>query len=197
MAAKDLSKKKFFTTGQIAKICGVSIATVQKWIDAGEIDSYRLPLTASERRVPRESLLTFMKKYNVPTGELQEQKAFRILMIDADVEYQKQVKKSLEGVNDKAEFKAFEEGTTALVELGAFKPDLILLDIHTPGMEGMKIIETLGKTNSWKDTRVAVIAELSDEEKTSLEDMGVGTIIAKPVKPQKLKKELTRLAGDA
>ncbi len=171
MAAKDLSKKKFFTTGQIAKICGVSIATVQKWIDAGEIDSYRLPLTASERRVPRESLLTFMKKYKVPTDELLEQKPFRILMIDEDTEYQKQVKKSLEGVNDKAEFKAFEEGATALVELGVFRPDLILLDIHTPGLEGMKIVESLGKTDSWKDTRVIVMSELSDDEKASLEAM--------------------------
>ena len=75
MTAKDLTTTKFFTTGQIARIRDVSIATVQKWVDAGELDHFMLPLTASERRVPRESLLAFLKKYNIPTDEIEGKKA--------------------------------------------------------------------------------------------------------------------------
>ena len=75
MRANNLTTTKFFTTGQIAGICDVSIATVQKWVDAGELEHFRLPLTASERRVPRVSLLAFLKKYNIPTNEIEEKKA--------------------------------------------------------------------------------------------------------------------------
>ena len=75
MGIKDLTTTKFFTTGQIARLCDVSIATVQKWIDSGGLDHFRLPLTGSERRVPRESLLAFLKKYNIPVDELEGKKA--------------------------------------------------------------------------------------------------------------------------
>lgn len=195
MADKNYSKKKFFTTGQIAKICGVSIATVQKWIDAGEIDSYRLPLTASERRVPRESLLAFMKKYNVPTDEIQAKQSFRVLVIDSDTEYQKSIKKSLDGFEEKTETLIYGEGSEALLEAGAFQPNVIILDIHTPGMDGLKVVETLNKGNSWKDTKIVILSELDEHEQNSLKEMKANQVILKPIKLQKLKKELMKLSG--
>ena len=197
MATKDLSSKKFFTTGQIAKICGVSIATVQKWIDAGEIDSYRLPLTASERRVPRVSLLSFMKKYGVPTDEIEAGQRFRVLVVDSDAAVRKQVESVWSGEEPSPEIMSLEDGSQALLEIGAFKPNVIVMDIHTPGLEGMRAAEMLRKHDSLKASEIIVVSEISNDEQAQLEKLGVSTIIAKPAKPQKLKNALLRLSGKA
>ena len=52
--------KKSFTTGNIARICRVTINTVVKWFDSGELKGYRIP-SSRARRVKRKDLLAFMK----------------------------------------------------------------------------------------------------------------------------------------
>ena len=60
--AKD---NDILTTGKVAKICSVSIRTVQNWFDAGLLKGYILP-GGKDRRIPRKELNRFMKKYKIP-----------------------------------------------------------------------------------------------------------------------------------
>lgn len=63
-----------FTTGQIGKICRVDPRTVQKWIDRGDLKGFRIPGRRpdipSDRLVPRESLIKFLKEHGMPLGGL-------------------------------------------------------------------------------------------------------------------------------
>ena len=197
MASADFYKKKFFTTGQIAKTCGVSIATVQKWIDAGEIESYRLPLTASERRVPRESLLVFMRKYRVPTDEVEPRASYRVLIAEEDSGLRSQVERIIEDVNKPAEVVTVGDGIEALIRMGDLKPNLVIFSLRLPGIDGLKTIEFFRTNQDWKATRIAVLSELTAEEKTRLEELNVEAVIAKPITPQQLKKSLAKISGVA
>lgn len=58
-------RKKVFTTGNIAEICGVAPRTVSKWFDAGRIKGWRIP-GSRDRRIPRENLIKFMKDSGIP-----------------------------------------------------------------------------------------------------------------------------------
>jgi hypothetical protein len=51
-------------------MCGVSLTTVQKRIDAGELECFRMPVAHSERRVSRQSLIAFLKRHGIPIEEL-------------------------------------------------------------------------------------------------------------------------------
>ena len=195
MAKKDLSKKKFFTTGQIAKICGVSIATVQKWIDAGEIDSYRLPLTGSERRVPRKSLLTFMKKYNVPTTELEAAPPYRILVVDNDAAMRKHIQQAWDTAEDIPEIRFAESDSDALLQAGGFDPDMILMDPKTPGIDGAQIVKLLKSHESFSKTKIVILSDIDEENKSEMEELGAETIISKQSKPMKIKKAILRASG--
>jgi excisionase family DNA binding protein len=53
--------KRVFTTGQVARICHVSPATVQKWFDSGQLTGYRIP-GSQDRRIPRERLIQFLRE---------------------------------------------------------------------------------------------------------------------------------------
>lgn len=53
-----------FTTGEIAKLVHVAPRTVCNWIDAGDLQGYRLP--NKDRRVTRAQLQVFLTKFNMP-----------------------------------------------------------------------------------------------------------------------------------
>lgn len=50
--------KKTFSTGDIATLIGVSVQTVAKMIDNGDIQGFKLP--GGFRRVTRQNLVTYL-----------------------------------------------------------------------------------------------------------------------------------------
>lgn len=54
-----------YTSGQIAKLCHVAPRTVNNWFDGGLLKGYRIP-GSQDRRIPRESLLRFLKAGGMP-----------------------------------------------------------------------------------------------------------------------------------
>lgn len=53
-----------YTTGKIAKLCGVSPRTVAMWIDHGHLKGWRTP--GGGRRVLRAALAKFLKDNGMP-----------------------------------------------------------------------------------------------------------------------------------
>lgn len=56
-----------YTTGEVAKICSVSVRTVVKWIDSGMLPGYRIP-GSQDRRVTAAALEKFAKDNDMPIG---------------------------------------------------------------------------------------------------------------------------------
>ena len=52
------------SVGYIAKRCGVTNATVLRWISAGEIPAFRLP--GGHNRINMRDFTVFREKYNIP-----------------------------------------------------------------------------------------------------------------------------------
>ena len=62
---------KALTTGAIAEIAGVAPRTVSKWIDAGILKGYRIPLS-QDRRVEVAELRKFLSKHGMNVARLDE-----------------------------------------------------------------------------------------------------------------------------
>jgi hypothetical protein len=75
---------QFFTTGQVAKMCRVAMRTVAKWTDGGKLQCHRVPLSQN-RRIPRDGLIAFLRKYNFPVPpELDDSQIPTVLIVSAD-----------------------------------------------------------------------------------------------------------------
>ena len=62
-----------YTTGQVAKICGLSRERVARLFDQGHIDGYQVPSRyqrRTDRRIPAKSLIDFMKRNDISTDKL-------------------------------------------------------------------------------------------------------------------------------
>lgn len=60
---------KVFTVGQAAKICKVSLQTITRCFDAGQLQGWRAR-RSGRRLIPRSSLYEFMCENGIPTDEL-------------------------------------------------------------------------------------------------------------------------------
>lgn len=73
-------------------------------------------------------------------------------------------------------------GLDALKLIENNKPDLILLDLLMPIMNGFEVLKELSKQNS-EIPVVVVSAEISDSDVDKLKELGARDLIKKPVSP--------------
>lgn len=65
----------------------------------------------------------------------------------------------------------------------AVKPDIILLDLNMPKMNGMELLTNIRKMVEWRDTKVFVITTSEErEDKEMTQRLGVSGYIVKPLK---------------
>ncbi len=110
----------------------------------------------------------------------------RIMHVDDDVIIQKITGKSLESLGG-FEVKAYGSGQAALDDYNSFRPDLILIDMIMPEMEGPEALHSLRERMSVLDVPVIFVTG-REIEQIDLDDvtMGVIGVIKKPYKPQEV-----------
>ena len=97
-------------------------------------------------------------------------------------------------------FTTFADSENFVTRLKALdpKPDVILLDIHVPPMDGFQMLEVIKADTDYAETKViALTASVMNEEITKLRTSGFDGAISKPVSIQSFPDLIKRvLDGD-
>jgi two-component system, OmpR family, alkaline phosphatase synthesis response regulator PhoP len=90
----------------------------------------------------------------------------KILIIDDEENFCKLVKKNIE---QKGEFEVYiaTNGDDGIKLAREIKPDLILLDVVMPGMDGADVISTIRNDNAIKDTPIVFLTAIVTAEEAS------------------------------
>lgn len=131
---------KYYTTFQVSKLLGVSLATVVNWTKAGMLDAHRTP--GGHRRIAESDLVEFARAYKMPLEiEVPEPTgARRVLVVDDDEDHLALVERLL---GSSFEVETATSGFAAGLAMGRFRPDCIILDIRMPGMDGFAVVDML------------------------------------------------------
>lgn len=180
---RNLGEKKGFTTGEVAELCHVTIPTVIKWIESGELEGFKIP-GSKNRRITRDSLLKFMHKYEIPTTDLEKNKP-RILVVDDEQAVLELMKTLLQP--DKFELRLVSRGFEAGLAK-EFKPDLVFLDIKLPDIDGCQVCEYIRTIPEVQTVKiVAMSAYIKDhQESEALLKKGFDDYLDKPFDSDKL-----------
>lgn len=117
----------------------------------------------------------------------------RILLIDDEKEFCSLVKKNLEIMGDFVVFIA-SDGKEGIKLAKKEIPDLILLDIHMPGMDGFEVLEKLKKDSETMDIPVAMLTVIKDQaSKERASQLYVEAYIAKSIEPIDLKAKINKI----
>jgi len=170
--------KNLFTTGEAAEVCSVSQQTIIRCFDAGRLQGFRVP-GSKFRRIPRESLIRFMKENDIPVDRLGSGKR-KVLIVDDDEEIVELMGDVL--VRDgRFEVKATSSGYEAGVLTEQFRPDVIILDYMLPDVNGDVVCRTIRQNPDFEDTKIVIISGVVEESQiNSLLRSGAADFIKKP-----------------
>jgi excisionase family DNA binding protein len=158
----DERMKTVFTTGEAAKICKVSQQTIIRCFDNGQLKGFRVP-GSKFRRIPREALYRFMKDNSIPTDALESGKR-KALLVDDDPEIVEMLHKVLEE-DGRFEVKIANNGFDAGMMVKDYRPDIIILDVMLPDINGKEVCQRVRADSSLEDVRILCISGLVEDDK--------------------------------
>jgi len=183
--------KTVFTTGEAAKICKVSQQTIIRCFDSGQLRGFRVP-GSRFRRIPREALYRFMKENNIPTDALESGRR-RILIVDDDQAVVDLIAEVLSNDN-RFEFKVVNNGFGAGMLANEYHPDLIILDVMLPDINGQVVCELIRKDTAMADIKIICISGMVEEDKIAdLKNAGADDFLHKPLDIDELMRRICRL----
>ena len=176
--ADDGRIKTIFTTGEVAQICKVSQQTVIRCFDSGRLQGFRVP-GSRFRRIPRESLIAFMKNNDIPMDQLETGKK-RILVVDDDEAVVDMFNELLER-DGRFEVRTASTGYDAGILTEQFRPDVLLLDFKLPDINGNVVCRTIRSNPNFRHMQIIIISGVADpDEIAELKSAGADEFIRKP-----------------
>jgi len=170
--------KTVFTTGEAAKICKVSQQTIIRCFDNGQLKGFRVP-GSRFRRIPREALYKFMKDNGIPTDALESGKR-KVLLVDDDVELVELMTKVLEE-DGRFEVRVATTGFDAGMMVKEYRPDLIVLDVMLPDINGREVCHRVRDDKTLEDVRILCISGMIEEDRIQeLKLSGADDFLHKP-----------------
>jgi excisionase family DNA binding protein len=134
-------RERVFTTFQIAEMCSVRPTTVIKWANQQRIKAYTTP--GGHRRVLESDFLEFLKKYNLPIPLELGAGRRRILVVEDEADLGQLLVRSLQRASKDLDVRWTRDGVEALLDIGKNPPDLVLLDVAMPLVDGTRVLATL------------------------------------------------------
>jgi excisionase family DNA binding protein len=176
----------WLTLGQAAKYLGVAQSTIRKWSDQGRVPAFYTP--GGHRRYRRADLDTFLNRSG-PGGSTAE--APVVLIVDDDPRLREYVRVNLEmeGYSVREAGDA-EEGLSVLEES---TPDLVLLDVMMPGVDGWEMLRRVQERHGVGAIPVIMFSGKVDEEAEEATSRGAQGFVGKPFSPQELVDQTKQL----
>ncbi|TFH32453.1 MAG: pyridoxal-phosphate dependent enzyme, partial [Anaerolineales bacterium] len=138
---------------------------VPGWAQDIDTSEYTLP------EQPREGLLAALET-------LDDGRFKHILIVDDEADARRLIRRVLEAQGNYRVHEA-ESGSEALLQFETDPPDLVILDLMMPGMDGFTVLETLKSKSGHSDIPIIVVTakELSLQERSKLHGLIDGLLI--------------------
>ena len=181
--------KDLFTTGEAAEVCRVSQQTIIRCFDSGRLEGFRVP-GSKFRRIPRQSLIKFMKDNNIPLDTLESGKR-KVLIVDDDAEIVELIADVLTR-DGRFETKTASCGYEAGIATEKFRPELILLDYMLPDVNGNIVCQTIRKNPEFESIKIIIVSGVvKQDEIDQLLKSGAEGFIKKPFTVTELTDKIT------
>ena len=170
--------KTVFTTGEAAKICKVSQQTIIRCFDSGQLKGFRVP-GSRFRRIPRDQLYAFMKDNGIPTDALESGKR-KVLIVDDDADLVELLADVFER-DGRFDIRTANNGFDAGMQVKEFQPDLVVLDVMLPDINGKEVCQRVRKDPTMPDVKIICISGMVEQDKVQdLKDAGANDFMQKP-----------------
>jgi excisionase family DNA binding protein len=179
-----MPEKAVFTTFEAAKLCHVSPLSIINWVNAGRLPAFRTP--GGHRRIRREDLARFMRENGIPLPDDVRDGSGRkrVLVVDDEVGIRDVITESLSRRATPYEVVTAADGFEAGRLVATFRPDVVLLDLRMPGLDGFQVCRTIkGDSETASTIVIAMTGYHTQETEARILECGAVRCLAKPIEP--------------
>ena len=161
-----------YTTLEAARLLGMSVRSVQLMVDRGELQAWKTP--GGHRRIARaslEHLRAAVRKTSPPPRHASSKGATlerpRVLLIDDSIHFQKLVSLLMRQRFPDVDLYIADDGIAGLALYGQLQPQVLIVDILLPGIDGATLITSLRSHPQFANSHLVVVTSLDEPQRAS------------------------------
>jgi len=186
---------EILTVAQAGKYCNVSTETIISWLDTGGLSA--LKTEGGHRRIKKDDLDKFLRGKGIPLpADAKNQERKKILVVDDDRIIVETIVQALEEDEYGYDLISAADGFEAGLQVSHFKPDLLILDINMPDINGYEVCRKIKSSPDAGEIKIIVLsAYLNEEAFTQMKEYGADACFSKPLPLGQLKDIVAKLLG--
>lgn len=157
-----------YSTLEVARMLGMAVRSVQLMVDRGELEAWKTP--GGHRRISRASVESLLaRRGSAPVARAPAAhpsgRSRRVLLIEDSAHYQNLVALLLKEEFPDLELHTAADGIAGLALYGQLQPELLLVDILLPGIDGAALITSLRSQPAFSGSRLIVVTSLDEGQR--------------------------------
>jgi len=178
----------YVSTIAAARLCGVSVFSIQRWFDEGLLTGAKLP--GGRRRIDAKSLDAFIKKHVVLASGNPNLDQRRVLVVEDDAKLLEVMREGL--VASGFLVRAATSGLEAGLALADFHPDCVVLDVMLEDLPGATIVRQIRGAQAGRAARiVAISGKAGSHDVQEILAAGANAYLKKPFTQAELLKAIS------
>ncbi len=190
-APSHLSLHDDLTTREAAEILGVSLRTAQLWVERGRLRAWKT--VGGHRRIARASVEALRTRYgdmqrqygnpaalpvaasvggSAASAAMQRAplqygdagRPLRLVALEDDKTIQSLYRIAIGGMPFPTEIRIAADGYDGLLLIGELQPDVVIMDLNLPGMDGFRLLRELDRHAGFGALEILVVSALSQAE---------------------------------
>lgn len=148
-----IKMKQNYTPNDVGAILGVHHNTIKNWIKNKQVLAFQT--VGGHYRVPRREVVRLIQDRGLPVPEELQGPSSLVYVVDDDELFRQAIGDALEVGYDAY---TFSNGFDALMQVGRLKPDLLVIDIYMPEMDGFALVRKIRQDEKLHNMKVLGIS---------------------------------------
>lgn len=175
-----------YSTADVARRLGVSIPTVQRWVDQGRLRAWKT--VGGHRRIDAHSVEQLMESLAAQTEGVpvrRDPQLPTVLIVEDNASDRDLLQVLVRTLWPGVEPQLADNGFQALLAVGRKMPDIVISDIVMPHMNGVEMLRQLLQAQSQAPRLLVAVSSLAPSQIDTLGGLPPKVLyIAKPVEPE-------------
>lgn len=180
-----------YTTIEAAGLMGMAVRSIQLMVDRGELEAWKT--SGGHRRISRESVHGWLQRQGREQGKADEKPELpaaatphgearpQVLLIEDSKHYQNLMRLLIAQRFPQVDLHVADEGIAGLAMAGRLQPQVMLVDILLPGIDGATLITSLRTHQQFQGSALIVVTSLDEAQRRPYEFALAGVpVVHKP-----------------
>jgi excisionase family DNA binding protein len=183
---------ELLTSQEVSRLLRVDQSSVNGWVRQGRLKACKTP--GGHNRFEASELSRFLRDtgLQVPDALLRSTER-RLLVVDDDNRELARWRRHIGRSNENIVLRCADNGVEALLQVGVFRPHLVVLDFVMPGLNGLEVCRRMKNMPEVKDVHVVLLSGAISAQ-VAEEALDAGALAAWS-KPQPISTILSLLDG--